>query len=58
MTRRTRATDAAVRHIKAEVPPLKSQLIRYLGDLERVGAAREARGLAAIIGRLEDWQNR
>lgn len=46
------------RRLKREVSPIKSQLIRILGEIERKGLKRDADQLNSIIGRLEEWQNR
>jgi hypothetical protein len=46
------------REIKRAISPIKSQLIRLLGEMEREGLANEAKAFGGIIGRLEDFQNR
>jgi hypothetical protein len=43
--------------IKREITPVKSQLIRLLGQMEREGLASEATQFGNIIARLEAFQN-
>ncbi len=45
------------RRIKAEVTPVKSQLLHLLRKIENGGLARDANRLSNIIANLEDWQN-
>lgn len=54
----TPAARERVRHLKSEVSTQKSRLLDTLRELEALGARREARGLDAVIARLEAWQNR
>jgi hypothetical protein len=45
-----------IREIKNQINPLKHKLITIIGELEGIGAVREANSLGTIIGKLEDWQ--
>lgn len=58
MAGRTNRSYLIAQHVKGEVSPLKSKLIKLLSELEAAGAMREARGLSACIAKLEEWQNR
>jgi hypothetical protein len=53
MTKRTRTAE-----LKKQINPIKSELMRILGAIEREGLARDANILGNIIGRLEAWQHR
>jgi DNA polymerase I-like protein with 3'-5' exonuclease and polymerase domains len=53
MGKRERTTE-----LKKQVNPIKSELLRILGAMEREGLARDANILGNIIARLEDWQHR
>ena len=44
--------------LKKQISPIKSELLRILGAMEREGLARDANILGNIIARLEDWQHR
>ena len=44
--------------LKRQIDPIKSDLLRVLGAMNREGLARDAETLGNIIARLEDWQNR
>lgn len=44
--------------LKREANGAKSRLIRIEDALLEAGGKREANGLAAVIRKLEEWQNR
>lgn len=44
--------------LKRQINPIKSELLRILGAIEREGLARDAKIFGNIIARIEDWQHR
>jgi hypothetical protein len=49
---------ARTAELKKQINPIKSELLRILGAMEREGLARDANILGNIIARFEDWQHR
>ena len=47
-----------IRHLRREASTAKTRLMDILRELEGMDARQAARGLEAVIGRLEGWQNR
>lgn len=54
--KRTEETLETVRSVKHECNSIKSQLIYQQARLVNDGAIREAKGLEAVIIKLEQWQ--
>lgn len=47
-----------IRQIKISANTAKERLMDIVNRLEEAGAAREAKSLGTIIGKLEAWQNK